>query len=99
MKDRAFIANYPARFLTGESDRVQRSCRVGRTDGPTLTACICEQNSATLTHGPTVRVVDEKDVGEIVTPTFGEPVPRQASIIGSYDQTVSARSPPERLVG
>src|SRR5574338_227763 len=58
MKNRAFIADDPTRFLTREVDRVERQRRAGRTDGPTLTAGIGKQDLAAFAHGPTVRVVD-----------------------------------------
>src|SRR5262245_55444749 len=66
MKHRAFVTDNPTRLLLSEIDRVQRECRVGRTHGPTLPAGTREQDLAAFAHSPTVRVVDEKDVGEIV---------------------------------
>src|SRR5919106_2527285 len=98
MKDRALVSNHPTGFLTGESDRVERRRRSGRPDGPILTAGACVKNSPAFTDGPTTRVVDEKDVGEIVAPAFGEPVPRQASVVSAHHESISAGSPTERFV-
>src|SRR5690348_17678204 len=71
MKHCAFVTDNPPRLLLSEIDRVQRERRVGRTHGPTLPAGAREQDLAALTDDPTVRVVDEEDVREIVAATFG----------------------------
>src|SRR5688572_1843419 len=99
MKDRALVSNYPTRFLARECDRIERRRRSGRPDGPTLTTGACVKDSAAFTYGPAARVVDEKDVGQIVAPAFGEPVPRQTSVVSPHYQAIGARRPTERLVG
>ncbi len=75
MKNRALIADHPAGFLRHKSDCIQRYSLSRGTDGPTLTAVGSEENFPTLADGPAMWVVDEKDVGEIVAPAFGESLP------------------------
>ena len=46
-----------------------------------------------LANGPTVRVVDKKDVREVLTSAMGQSSPGEPTIVSSQHQTIGAGSP------
>src|SRR6185295_19630091 len=51
-----------------------------------------------LAYCPTVGVIDEKDICQVIATSVRQPSPRQTTIICSYYQTVRACSPAQRLI-